>query len=59
MQAAQQQKERGEQTAENVRYGEALSEHGFGGETTTNSGQSGQGKLHRSLRHPSQFLLLL
>jgi hypothetical protein len=30
--AQQKRLERGEQTAENVRYGEAISEHGFGGE---------------------------
>jgi hypothetical protein len=30
--------ERGEKTAENVRYGEAIREHGFGGETVGNSG---------------------
>ncbi|KAI9718242.1 MAG: hypothetical protein M1812_004232 [Candelaria pacifica] len=35
-------KERGEKTAENIRYGESLSEHGFGGETTGNSGSKGQ-----------------
>ncbi|MCJ1259397.1 hypothetical protein MMC24_007234 [Lignoscripta atroalba] len=35
--------ERGEKTAENVRYGEAISEHGFGGETTGNSGSANQG----------------
>jgi hypothetical protein len=29
---------RGEKTAENIRYGEAISEHGFGGETVGNSG---------------------
>ncbi|TVY57328.1 hypothetical protein LCER1_G001769 [Lachnellula cervina] len=32
-QAQKQKRERGEKTAENVRYGEAISEHGFGGET--------------------------
>lgn len=30
--------ERREHTEETVRYGEAISEHGFGGETTDNSG---------------------
>jgi hypothetical protein len=35
-------KERGEKTAENIRYGQALSEHGFGGETTGNSGSAQQ-----------------
>ncbi|CAD6444395.1 543019a3-1f7a-4d55-a45c-5c344293fc93 [Sclerotinia trifoliorum] len=28
---------RGERTAENIRFGEAVSEHGFGGETVGNS----------------------
>ncbi|CZS98466.1 hypothetical protein WAI453_005788 [Rhynchosporium graminicola] len=32
--------ERGEKTAENIRYGEAISEHGFGGETVGNSGSA-------------------
>ncbi|EPE30644.1 hypothetical protein GLAREA_03611 [Glarea lozoyensis ATCC 20868] len=36
--ASEEKKARGEKTAENIRYGEAISEHGFGGETTTNSG---------------------
>ncbi|MCJ1414278.1 hypothetical protein MMC32_000604 [Xylographa parallela] len=39
----QEKAERGEKTAENIRYGEAISEHGFGGETTGNSGQANQG----------------
>jgi len=29
---------RGEKTAGNIRYGEAISEHGFGGETVGNTG---------------------
>ena len=29
---------RGEQTAENIRYGQAISEQGFGGTTVGNSG---------------------
>lgn len=29
---------RGEKTAENIRFGESISEHGFGGETVGNSG---------------------
>ncbi|KAH6722027.1 hypothetical protein BKA61DRAFT_538811, partial [Leptodontidium sp. MPI-SDFR-AT-0119] len=37
---AAQKQERGEKTAENVRYGEAISEHGFGGETVGNSGKA-------------------
>jgi len=36
--------ERGEKTAENVRYGEAISEHGFGGETVGNEGGVGVGE---------------
>ncbi|KAH8758652.1 hypothetical protein F5882DRAFT_306823 [Hyaloscypha sp. PMI_1271] len=39
----QQKQERGEQTAENLRYGEAISEHGFGGETIGNTGETSQG----------------
>ena len=42
-QLAQQKRERGEQTAENIRYGEAISEHGFGGQTVGNSGKANQG----------------
>jgi hypothetical protein len=50
---------RGERTAENMRYGEAISEHGFGGETTGNSGDSQQGGYGRTEKsqegeHPSQ-----
>lgn len=36
-------RERGEKTAENIRYGEAIREHGFGGETTGNEGEVNQG----------------
>jgi hypothetical protein len=36
------QRERGEKTAENIRYGEAISEHGFGGETVENEGGGGR-----------------
>ena len=43
-QAQQEKGERGEKTAENIRYGEAISEHGFGGETTGNSGVANQGR---------------
>ncbi|EKD12806.1 uncharacterized protein L3040_006961 [Drepanopeziza brunnea f. sp. 'multigermtubi'] len=32
-QAAAEKAQRGEKTAENIRYGQAISEHGFGGET--------------------------
>ncbi|KAE9375739.1 hypothetical protein N431DRAFT_437245 [Stipitochalara longipes BDJ] len=42
-QLEQQKRERGEQTAENIRYGETISEHGFGGETVGNSGEANQG----------------
>lgn len=35
---ASQASARGKKTAENIRYGEAISEHGFGGETVGNSG---------------------
>jgi hypothetical protein len=41
--ADQHEREPGEQTAENIRYGEAISEHGFGGETLGNSGEANQG----------------
>ena len=41
-QQARDHSDRGQTTAENARYGEAFSEHGFGGETTTNSAQSGR-----------------
>ncbi|KAL9123267.1 MAG: hypothetical protein Q9187_000175 [Circinaria calcarea] len=40
--AGQQKGKRGQKTAENIRYGEAISEHGFGGETTGNSGVANQ-----------------
>ncbi len=39
----QEKSERGGKTSENIRYGEAISEHGFGGETTTSSGEAKQG----------------
>lgn len=39
---------RGEQTAENIRYGEAISEHGFGGKTIGNSGSAEQGGYGRT-----------
>lgn len=50
-QAQQEKSERGEHKAENIRYGEAVSEHGFGGETTDNSGdaqQQGCGRTEES-----------
>ena len=42
-QQEQEKSKRGNKTAENTRYGEAISEHGFGGETTTSSGGANQG----------------
>lgn len=39
-------REKGEKkTAENVRYGQNLSESGFGGETTASGGSASQGKV--------------
>jgi hypothetical protein len=35
---------REEKTAENVRFGESISEHGFGGKTAGNSGSKGTGR---------------
>ncbi|KAI9865576.1 MAG: hypothetical protein M1824_002317 [Vezdaea acicularis] len=35
--------EKGEQVAEKIRYGQTMSEHGFGGETTTNEGRAETG----------------
>ncbi|KAG4418026.1 hypothetical protein IFR04_008846 [Cadophora malorum] len=37
---ASQKATRGEKTAENIRFGEAISEHGFGGETLGNTGSA-------------------
>lgn len=42
-QQEQHKSERGSKTAENMRYGESISEHGFGGETTGSSGNANQG----------------
>jgi hypothetical protein len=42
-QAQEEKQERGERRVENIRYGEAISEHGFGGETVGNSGGANQG----------------
>ncbi|MCJ1251003.1 hypothetical protein MMC30_008234 [Trapelia coarctata] len=42
--------EKGANTAENIRYGEAISEHGFGGETTGNSGEANQGTGYGSTK---------
>lgn len=43
-QQEQQKTERGEKTAENVRYGQAISEGGMGGKTTEAGGNANQGK---------------
>jgi hypothetical protein len=40
--AQQGKSDRGEHKAENIRYGEAVSEHGLGGETTDSSGDAQQ-----------------
>ena len=40
--AAKQKAERGEKTAENIRYGQAISESGVGGFTSTSSGSAAQ-----------------
>lgn len=47
-QTQQEKGKRGEKTAENIRYGEAISEHGFGGETTGSSGVANQGRQKSS-----------
>lgn len=43
-QQEQQKAERGERTAENVRYGQTISEGGMGGKTTEAGGSANQGK---------------
>ena len=43
-QQEQQKAERGEKTAENVRYGQTISEAGMGGKTTEAGGSANQGK---------------
>ena len=46
-QQARQLTERGARTAENVRYGQTISEGGMGGKTTEASGGANQGgKIH-------------
>ena len=40
--AAREKAERGEKTAENIRYGQGISEQGVGGFTTTSSGGAAQ-----------------
>lgn len=42
-QQEQQKAERGEKTAENVRYGQSISEGGMGGKTTEAGGTANQG----------------
>ena len=49
-QQQQEKSEKGEKTAENIRYGESISEHGFGGETMGNSGEANQGVSTRYRR---------
>ena len=43
-QQEQQKTERGEKTAENVRYGQTVSEQGMGGKTTEAGGSANQGE---------------
>lgn len=43
-QQQQQKVQRGEKTAENVRYGQKISEEGMGGRTTEAGGNANQGK---------------
>ena len=43
-QQEQQKAERGERMAENVRYGQTISEEGMGGETTEAGGSANQGE---------------
>ncbi len=45
---AQRGKSKREHKAENMRYGEAVTEHGFGGKTTGNSGEAHQGGYGRT-----------
>jgi hypothetical protein len=40
----QQKQEKGEKTAENVRYGQNISESGVGGKTTDSDGTANQGR---------------
>lgn len=42
--------ERGERTAENVRYGQNISEGGMGGKTTEAGGSANQGSRHAVCR---------
>ncbi|KAH7407417.1 hypothetical protein BKA64DRAFT_721232 [Cadophora sp. MPI-SDFR-AT-0126] len=59
---ASQKSARGEKTAENIRFGEAISEHGFGGETLGNTGEAksslpgkGEGTGGRTRRSQGSF----
>ena len=45
--------ERGAKTAENIRYGQSISEHGYGGNTIDNSGKAGQeGTVSTHIKDP-------
>lgn len=48
-QEEQEKAERGAKTAENVRYGQTISEGGMGGKTTESGGGANQGRLWRFL----------
>lgn len=50
-QQEQQKAERGEKTAENVRYGQTISEEGIGGKTTEAGGSANQGKCGSHVIH--------
>ena len=52
-QQEQQRAERGERTAENVRYGQTISEEGMGGKTTEAGGSATKGRreLHVMFCH--------
>lgn len=54
--------EKGEKTGENVRYGQAISEGGFGGKTAENSGGANQGMFNMfrscpAAQHPLTTLI--
>ena len=48
-QQEQQKASRGAKTAENMRYGQSISESGMGGKTTESEGTANQGKVLRCL----------
>lgn len=52
--AAKQKAERGEKTAENIRYGQAISESGVGGFTSGNSGSAAQEGVGRQQKQEEQ-----